>query len=83
MGDQVAPFRLGPVGGRIVAETFAGLMLVDRSSVLYAPGFRPDPALARSGKFGVKELIQAAIAPDDAGPGPGPRPDRPNRHRHR
>lgn len=83
VGGQVAPFRLGPVGGRIVAETFGGLMLVDRSSVLYAPGFRPDPALGRSGKFGIKELIQAAIAPADAAPGPVTRPDRPDRHHHR
>jgi hypothetical protein len=58
-GPQIAPMRLGPVGGRIVTETFVGLMAVDRSSVLYNPFFRPDPAFTRDGRFGFRELIRA------------------------
>ena len=61
-GPQVAPFRLGPVGGRIVAETFAGLLQADRGSVVNAPRFRPDPAIAVGGRFGFKELIAATTS---------------------
>ena len=35
-GAQNAPFRLGPVGGRIVTETFVGLMANDKSSIINA-----------------------------------------------
>jgi hypothetical protein len=58
-GAQIAPIRLGPVGGRIVTETFVGVMLVDHSSVLYDSTFRPDRAFTRSGRFGFRELIRA------------------------
>jgi len=34
VGSQKAPFTLGPVGGRIVAETFVGLLLSDSDSIL-------------------------------------------------
>lgn len=34
VGGQVAPMRLGPVGSRIVMETFAGLLATDASSIL-------------------------------------------------
>jgi hypothetical protein len=34
VGSQKAPFTLGPVGGRIVAETFVGLLLSDSNSIL-------------------------------------------------
>ena len=34
VGKQRAPFRLGPVGGRIVAETFVGLLASDPNSIL-------------------------------------------------
>ncbi|MEI6200296.1 MAG: hypothetical protein WCP83_10215, partial [Actinomycetota bacterium] len=34
VGSQKAPFTLGPVGGRIVAETFVGLLLSDSNSLL-------------------------------------------------
>lgn len=61
VGRQIAPMRLGRVGGRIVAEIFVGLMLVDRSSVLYNPSFRPDPAFTEEGLFGFRELILAVI----------------------
>src|SRR5256712_6055133 len=60
-GEQVAPMRLGRVGGRIVAEIFVGLMLVDRSSIFYNHSFRPDPAFTDEGRFGFRELIRAVI----------------------
>lgn len=55
--------RLGPVGGRIVAETFTGLMLGDTSSFLNVdPLWKPDAALAKpDGSFGLRELIGAAL----------------------
>ena len=34
VGPQVRPFRLGPVGGRIVAETIVGLLSSDQASIL-------------------------------------------------
>jgi hypothetical protein len=60
-GDR--PFntrRLGPVGGRLVAETFVGIMLADSSSYLsLAPTWKP--ALGVNGVFGLRELIAAAL----------------------
>lgn len=38
VGSQRAPMRLGPVGSRIVAETFVGLLASDPSSIINAPG---------------------------------------------
>ena len=61
-GPQVAPFRLGPVGGRIVAEVFAGLMQADRGSVLHNTAFRPNAAIAPGGRFGFKDLIAATTS---------------------
>ena len=57
------PVRLGPVGGRIIAETFAAMLLDDPSSfVNEEPTFRPLPALTRGGTFGFAELVNAALA---------------------
>jgi hypothetical protein len=39
--------RLGPVGGRIVAEVLIGMLLADIESILHNGGWRPTP-----GKFG-------------------------------
>ena len=82
-GPQVAPFRLGPVGGRIVTETLAGLLLADRGSVLHARRFRPDRAVASGGRFGFEELIAAttsnALARGGGGLAPSPAADRPTR----
>jgi hypothetical protein len=61
-GPQRAPFRLGPVGGRIVAETFAGVMAADPSSVLNTPDFEPHRLLASNGRFGFRELIRRVTA---------------------
>jgi hypothetical protein len=56
------PIKLGPVGGRIVAGVFAALLLGDRTSYLNqgAP-FTPIPGFTRNGKFGLAELINAAL----------------------
>lgn len=63
-GDQSLEARLlGPVGGRIVAETMVGLMLADSSSYLAQhPRWTPDEDLQENGKFGLRELIKAALA---------------------
>jgi hypothetical protein len=62
VGSQVAPFRLGPVGGRIVAEVMGGLLEADRGSVLHAGRFRPERVIAPGGRFGFKELIAATTS---------------------
>ena len=49
--------QLGPVGGRIVAEVFAGLLAADRSSWLHAePAWRP--FLGPGSDFTVPDLIR-------------------------
>lgn len=57
------PILLGPVGGRIVAEVFIGLLLGDGHSFLrQAPGWTPEKSfLNKDGKFGMAELIKQAI----------------------
>ena len=54
--------RLGPVGGRIVAEVLLGILAQDPLSYLNVePNFRPDPALARAdGTFDMPQLIRVA-----------------------
>jgi hypothetical protein len=52
------PIRLGPVGGRIVAETFIGLMLGDSHSFLsQSPDWHP-----KAETFRMSDLIKMAIA---------------------
>jgi hypothetical protein len=59
--DRV-PIRLGPVGGTIIAEVFAALLLGDQTSFLRAkPGFTPNPAFTHAGEFGLVELINVAL----------------------
>lgn len=54
--------HLGPVGGRIVAETFVGLMLADSYSYLSQdPTWQPNPEWCEAGKFGMPQLIKAAL----------------------
>jgi hypothetical protein len=62
-GDQqLRAFLLGEVGGRIVAETFIGIMLSDSSSYLAQdPLWTPDPVLMENGRFGLRELVKAAL----------------------
>lgn len=52
--------RLGPVGSRIIMETFIGLLLEDPSSFLRRnPLWKPDTFL-KEGRFGMAELIRVA-----------------------
>jgi len=60
-GDkQIKTRKLGPVGGRIVAETFVGLLLGDSSSYL-AQDPLWTPSLAVGGVFGLRELLATAL----------------------
>ena len=61
--DDKTPLMLGPVGGRIVTEVFAGLMLGDSHSFLrQAPEWQPDKAFCNKNKeFGMAELIKLAM----------------------
>jgi Animal haem peroxidase len=56
--DANPQMQLGPVGGRIVAETLVGLMAADPNSVLNNPDFMPD---ARYGADKDKFLIQDIV----------------------
>jgi hypothetical protein len=61
VSDQT-PIRLGPVGGRLVAEVFASLLRGDRTSYLYAePRFTPIPDFTHNGTFGLAQLINVAL----------------------
>jgi len=53
--------KLGPVGGRIVAETFVGVLLGDSSSFLAQDPLWTPTSLAVKGVFGLRELIAAAL----------------------
>jgi hypothetical protein len=56
------PIKLGPVGGRLVAEVFASLLRGDPTSYLYAePKFVPIKDFAHGGRFGLAELINVAL----------------------
>lgn len=59
-GDDQTPIRLGPVGGRVVAEVFVGLLYGDKYSYLYDPTWQPIPSFTFGGKFGIVELIKQA-----------------------
>jgi hypothetical protein len=57
------PIRLGPVGGRIVGEVFAAMLLADPTSFINAsPGFGPHSDVADGDTFGFGHLIRAALA---------------------
>jgi hypothetical protein len=50
------------VGSRIIADVFADLLIGDRTSYLYTDqSFGPIPEFARGGRFGLAELIRAAL----------------------
>lgn len=59
------PIHLGPVGGRIVAETIVGLLMSDGHSYLSQfPKWKPFPAFTlKDGTFRMAELLKAATAP--------------------
>jgi hypothetical protein len=59
---DATPIRLGPVGGRLIAEVFASLLLGDPTSYLAAETtFEPIPEFTRGGVFGLAELINVAV----------------------
>jgi len=59
---DATPIRLGPVGGRLVAEVFASLLRGDPGSYLNAePRFKPMEAFTHDGTFGLAELINGAL----------------------
>jgi Animal haem peroxidase len=62
-GDKlIKTRRLGPVGGRIVAETFIGLLLADKNSYFNLnPLWKPSRANAQ-GRFGLRQFIQTALS---------------------
>jgi hypothetical protein len=62
-GDKsIKTRKLGPVGGRIVAETFIGLMLSDSSSYFNQnPIWKPSKANVQ-GNFGLREFIKTALS---------------------
>ena len=62
-GDkQIKTRKLGDVGGRIVAETFIGLMLCDSSSYFVQdPIWKPNKANAQ-GRFGLREFVKTALS---------------------
>ena len=69
-GALLHPFHLGPVGGRIVAETFVGIIANDPNSVINTPSFRPDPRYTTMlGQFGFADLIRAVTQPNSASVG--------------
>ncbi|MGH3821221.1 MAG: hypothetical protein ACRDRA_00005, partial [Pseudonocardiaceae bacterium] len=51
--------RLGPVGGRIVAETIIGMLQLDKASYLNT-GFRPFLPSRTSGSFTITDLLRWA-----------------------
>ena len=64
---ELAPYngeRLGPVGGRIVAEVLVGLLQRDTNSYLYLdPAWKPAPPIASpTGKFTFVDLLKFAGA---------------------
>jgi hypothetical protein len=56
------PIRLGPVGGRLVAEVFASLLRGDPTSYVNTEHkFKPFPEFSHGRTFGLAELINVAL----------------------
>lgn len=64
--DDRSHIILGPVGGRIVGEVFAGLLYGDKYSQLRQdPLWKPDASVLRNGRFDMPALLSLAQqAPD-------------------
>jgi hypothetical protein len=62
-GNNATPIRLGPVGGRIVAEVLIGLLLGDQYSFLSQdPSWKPfEEFTTTRDEFGMAELIKQAM----------------------
>jgi hypothetical protein len=62
LARNLIPLRLGPLGGRLVAEVFASLLRGDPTSYVNAERrFEPIPDLTRHGTFGIAQLINAVL----------------------
>lgn len=62
VAENNIPVKLGPVGGRIVAEVFAALLRGDPTSYLNKEtAFEPIPKFTYDGQFGLAELINVAL----------------------
>jgi hypothetical protein len=56
------PIKLGPLGGRLIAEVFAALLRDDPTSYLNATHtFEPIPDFTRDGRFGLAQLINVVL----------------------
>jgi hypothetical protein len=60
-GHNETTIRLGPVGGRIVAEVFIGLLVGDTHSFLHHPDWQPIEDFKSGGKFAIEDLIKQAM----------------------
>lgn len=60
-GNNETTIRLGPVGGRIVAEVFIGLLVGDNHSFLHQPSWQPIEDFKSGGKFAIEDLIKQAM----------------------
>jgi hypothetical protein len=58
---KIKTYKLGPVGGRIVAETFLGLMQADSSSYLTQNPLWTPKIGTPGAKFGLREFIRYAL----------------------
>jgi hypothetical protein len=59
---QVTSWKLGPLGGRLVAEVFASLLRGDPTSYLHADHkFVPIKDFTHDGRFGLAELINVVL----------------------
>jgi hypothetical protein len=52
---------LGPVGGRIVAETFAGLLMYDSQSFISQDSKCTPNFGGKSGEFGLRDFVRFAL----------------------
>jgi hypothetical protein len=52
--------KLGPLGGRIVAETFVRLLKRDADSIMNVPGFTPSLPSSAPGTFMIADLLEFA-----------------------
>jgi hypothetical protein len=52
--------QLGPLGGRIVAETFVRMLARDSSSFMSVPGFTPSLPSSAPGTFMIADLLEFA-----------------------
>ena len=64
VGARSAASHLGPVGGRIVAETIIGLLEADPYSVLHHPEFTP--MVRNHAQFAFSDLVRKATGMTNA-----------------